>query len=109
MRPDKPLCTICQSPWHYQSFCAQKKRKVISKRGKHAEKWQTFRDEVAIPYLDKNFGHVCSVPGCSETENLDVDHIKNRGSHSSLRYDVSNLQYLCRPHHRLKTDGKLVA
>lgn len=84
-----------------------KPRKPINKRGKHAKLWQGFRDTVAKPYLDKKYGHVCSVKGCMETENLDVDHIKGRGSNPQLRYDVKNMQYLCRSHHIKKTQGKL--
>jgi predicted restriction endonuclease len=99
----KPLCKNCDSPYHYQTFCPQKKRKPIAARGKHAKLWEVFRDKVAIPYLDKKYGHVCSVAGCSETKNLDVDHIKNRGSNPDLRYDVKNCQYLCRAHHAEKT------
>ena len=77
------------------------------KHGKQARMWVTFRDKVARPYLDNKFGHICSVEGCNEMRNLDVDHIKNRGSHPELRYNVNNMQYLCRAHHREKTDGKL--
>src|SRR5690349_16926757 len=101
------ICSSCGSNRHYQTFCTWKKRKPITQRGKHYEEWVTFRDKVAKPYLDKKYGHVCAVKGCTETENLDVDHIKARGSHPHLRYQVTNMQYLCRPHHRLKTDGKL--
>ena len=79
----------------------------IKQQGKHARMWATFRDKVAKPYLDKKYGRICAVKGCEESENLDVDHIKNRGSNPDLRYDVKNMQYLCRPHHSLKTDGKL--
>ena len=105
--PKEVICTNCGSNRHYQTFCPYKKRKPIAQRGKHAKLWETFRDKVAKPYLDNKYGHVCNVKGCTETENLDVDHIKGRGSHADLRYDVKNMQYLCRAHHRLKTDGKL--
>lgn len=103
----KVLCKNCGSTRHYQTFCPFKKRQKISQFGKHAKAWAAFRDKVAKPYLDMKFGHVCAVAWCTETKNLDVDHIKGRGSHPRLRYDVNNLQYLCRNHHRLKTDGKL--
>lgn len=95
-------CPKCQ-----QARSKAKPPKPIRKQGKHAQLWKTFRDQVARPYLDKKYGHICSVKGCIETENLDVDHIKNRGSHPHLRYDVKNTQYMCREHHWLKTDGKL--
>ena len=84
--------------------CTIKNAKPIPQQGKHARLWVTFRDKVAIPYLDKKYGHVCSHKGCTVTTNLDVDHIKKRGSNPDLRYDVKNLRYLCRPHHREATD-----
>jgi 5-methylcytosine-specific restriction endonuclease McrA len=95
-------CAKCQ-----QARSKAKPPKPISQRGKHALKWASFRKQEAIPYLDKTFGHICSVKGCTETESLDVDHIKGRGSHPHLRYELSNLQYMCRTHHHLKTIGKL--
>lgn len=79
--------------------------KPIKQRGKEYAKWVTFRDMVAKPYLDKKFGRICAVEGCPETEHLDVDHIKGRGSHPGLRYDVTNLRYLCRPHHIARTSS----
>lgn len=102
--PKQIICSNCGSNRHYQTFCPWKKRKPISQRGKQARLWETFRDKVAIPYLDKKYGHVCSIKGCTETKNLDVDHIKKRGSHPHLKFDVKNLRYLCRPHHIQETD-----
>lgn len=86
--------------------CTIKNTKPIKQRGKQAKLWEAFRDKVAKPYLDKKYGHVCSVKGCQQTEALEVDHKKNRGSHPELRYDVKNMQYLCHRHHREKTDEK---
>lgn len=102
----KKLCANCGSQWHYQTFCPYKTRKPIPQRGKHAKLWETFRDKVAKPYLDKKYGHICNEKACLVTDQLDVDHVKERGSNPGLRYDVKNVQYLCRPHHREKTDGK---
>jgi len=102
------LCANCGSPRHYQTFCPYKKRKPISKRGKQTILYETFRDTVAKPYLDKKYGHVCSVKTCDVTDSLDVDHIKTRGGHSALKMDVKNLRYLCRPHHRQVTDGEVL-
>lgn len=108
------LCKICKKPMRaYSSLqnkcpeCIKKTAKPIKQAGKQAKLWKDFRDKIAIPHLDRVYGHVCSVPGCNVTSNLDVDHIKNRGSHPELRYKLSNMQYLCREHHRMKTDGKL--
>lgn len=81
----------------------KRSRRPIKQQGKHANQWRLFRDKIAIPYLDAKYGHVCSVVGCAETENLDVDHIFGRGAHPELRYVVTNLRYLCRPHHVSRT------
>jgi len=105
--PIKRNCIVCGSQYHYQTFCPQKARKPIRKRGKQTLLYESFRDNIAKPYLDKRYGHVCSVRGCSETENLDVDHIKTRGSRSDLKFDIKNVRYLCRYRHRLVTDGRL--
>lgn len=99
---DRILCTVCGSKYHYQTFCPFKKKKAISQRGKQTLLYEAFRDTVAIPYLDKKYGHVCSYKGCTKTEGLDVDHIKTRGAHAELKFDVKNLRYLCRGHHQLR-------
>ena len=108
--PAERLCKVCGTKIVvYNTIqnkcrsCTLKNAKPIPQQGKHARLWVTFRDKVAIPYLDKKYGHVCAFEGCTATENLDVDHIKNRGSNPDLRYDVKNLQYLCRKHHQMKT------
>jgi len=85
----------------YSDYCVlHKPRKRISQFGKEAERYTKFRDEVAIPYLDKTFGHKCRV--CGTTNNLDVDHINKRSTHPELKYQLSNLQYLCRKCHQSK-------
>ena len=81
-----------------------KQRKPIKQRGKEYKRWELFREKIAIPYLDKKYGHVCSCCGVGGA--LDVDHIQNKGSHFDLKYDLSNLQFLCRfPCHYKKTAG----
>lgn len=100
-------CQKCGQLGHSKFYCRNVPRKPISQRGKEAKRWDLFRDKVAKPFLDNKFGHICNFEGCSETKNLDVDHIKTRGAHHELKYDVKNMQYLCRYHHSLKTDGKL--
>lgn len=91
IKPSKPRTPLTRS------------QNPIKQQGKHAKQWKLFREKVAIPYLDAKYGHVCSVVGCTETESLDVDHIFPRGSHPELRYVVTNLRYLCRPHHVART------
>lgn len=86
----------------YGEYCfAHKPRKPINPYGKEAKKWATFRDEVAIPYLDKTQGHYCVC--CGRGGKLDVDHIIEKGGHAELKYELSNLEYLCRICHIEKT------
>ncbi len=96
-------CKHCDSHLHSSFYCFRKPRKPISQRGERAIEYEKWRDTVAKPYLDKKFGHVCSVLGCNATQ-VDVDHIKNRGSNPHLKMKLDNVQYLCRAHHREKTD-----
>lgn len=98
-----------------QTFCFMKKKKAISKKGKETLLYETFRDEVAKPYLDKKYGIACKdcgiLPPMKDDGTYyrhDVDHVKNRGSHHELKFQVTNLVYRCRKCHSRKTDGKNV-
>jgi hypothetical protein len=82
-----------------------KRSKRPKQIGKGTLKYNEWRDTVARPYLIATFGSRCVITGCSETTGLDVDHIENRGSHPELKMTVSNVQLMCRPHHRAKTDN----
>lgn len=85
----------------YGKYCMQHKpRKAIKKKGKHTIEYEIWRDNVAIPYLERK-GHRCAE--CGATGKLDVDHIQNRGSHYPLKMSLSNVQYLCRSCHIKKT------
>ena len=87
--------TICQ-------LCAynryNKPNKPLKVRGKRTIEYEKWRREVAIPYLDKTFGHVCSE--CEIGGALDIDHIKPRGSRPDLKMELSNVRYLCRTCHQ---------
>lgn len=93
----------------YGSYCIRHKpRKPIKQKGKKTLEYEAWRDNVAKPYLDKKYGRICNAcygNRCGN-EQLDVDHIKNRGSNPSLRVSLVNVQYLGRVCHRLKTDNK---
>lgn len=79
----------------------------IPRFGRRAQKLAAFIKEEARPWLDEHRGHVCSVPHCTVINPLDVDHIKGKGAHPELKYDLNNLQYLCRLHHIEKTNGQI--
>lgn len=91
-------CKICQSVYHTAMF--HKPRKPIKKKGKRTLEYEEWRDNIAKPYLDKKYGHICSKGLCNITTGLDVDHIIKRGSHPELKMSLSNVRYLCRPHHQ---------
>lgn len=97
-------CTVCNKR-SYSDYCfIHRPKKRIEPRGKEYYRYKAFRDDVAVPYLDNAFGHHCRV--CKASEGLEIDHIHNRGSRPELKYQLSNLQWLCRSCHHLKTIGK---
>jgi 5-methylcytosine-specific restriction endonuclease McrA len=77
--------------------------KRITTRGEKTIEYEHWRDTVAIPYLDATYGHKCADCGTT-TRKLDVDHIRNRGSHPELKMVLANLAWRCRTCHRAKTD-----
>lgn len=98
------VCRVCHKR-AYSDYCVRHKpRKPITQRGKQYKKYQSFKTLQAHPYLTEKYGRVCSVIGCMESE-VDIDHIEERGSRPDLKYELTNLRYVCRPHHRLITDG----
>ena len=110
-RPKKK-CKYCNDPepLHYPYMCIDNPRKPkrIKKKGKKTIEYETWRDEVAKPYLIDKYGEVCA--DCNGVrcgnKQLDVDHIKARGSHYALRMTLSNVQFLGRhPCHYEKTNG----
>lgn len=64
--------------------------------------YQQWLKDVARPYVAKRDGNRCAC--CGNGGLLDLDHILNKGSHPELKRNLDNLQFLCRPCHRLKTD-----
>lgn len=103
-----PKCKHCGALGHYAFQCFYR-RKVVAKVkrrirsfGKQSVEYMIWRDTVAIPYLIETYGYKCA--SCGKEEHLDVDHIKGRGSHPELKMEVTNVQFLCRRCHRIKTD-----
>lgn len=97
-------CRFCGSSYHFPFQCAKnpKKKKSLKKIGKRTLIYEEWKNSTAKPYLDATYGHICSYEGCNETKNLDVDHIKPRGSHPKLKMELTNVRYLCRYHHSLR-------
>ena len=95
---DLPLGSLAKPPKR-----GPKPPKRITQRGHKAIEYDHWRDTVAIPYLDAAFGHKCANCGTT-TRKLEVDHIWPRGSHPELKMKLENVQWLCSPCHRSKTD-----
>lgn len=105
--PKEVICTYCDRIGHYQTFCpfktvhSLKPYKPISRIGRRGTRYMKFRNEVAYPSLVERDGELCAIckrPGVP----LDVDHIKKRSTHPELKYDLDNLQLLCRDCHTRK-------
>ena len=99
----KPICKVCDSPYHYQTFCPYAKKITIKKYGKEADKWATTR----IEWFKKNasrsgyyYCHYCGRPMVMEETTL--DHIKPRGSNRGLAHEFSNLVPCCSTDNLLK-------
>lgn len=98
-------CPECGSLFHAAWYHKPRKAMVTTKRlkpiGKQGQRYKVFRDTVAYPYLVRTFGEKCA--NCGRTDvPLDVDHKLKRGSHAELKYELTNLQLLCRPCHNRK-------
>jgi 5-methylcytosine-specific restriction endonuclease McrA len=100
--PRQPLCKACGRTGHYKTFCTYTKRKPINQQGKEYTKWQKFRPQ-AFEKLIQRDGNRCKMCGISQ-KNYDIDHIITKGSRRDLKYDLTNLQLLCRNCHIIKTN-----
>ena len=101
-------CEICHKKAYSDRCMQHKQRKPINQKGKKSLELDAWVRDVARPYLDEKYGRVCAACGGERCGNkqLDVDHIKNKGSNYHLRMVLSNVQYLGRwPCHREKTDN----
>lgn len=82
---------------------AKKPPKGLRRIGKKTLEYNKWRDEIAIPYLDKTYGHFCF--DCGAGGKLDVAHIRGRGSHPELRMILTNVNYMCRSCHMRADSG----
>lgn len=69
--------------------------------GKQGLRYKSFRAKTAYPYLVATYGEKCAICGVTGLP-LDVDHKLKRGSHPELKYELTNLQLLCRACHDRK-------
>ena len=96
-------CIWCESLEHTSFYCKRKINKPIARstkrikqKGRRTMEYEEWRDNVAKPYLDETFGHVCVTCGMGDygMHTLDVEHKLNRGSHANLKMDLNNVQWM---------------
>lgn len=74
--------------------------------GKEGKKWTNFRRKFLKARAEWFGGWICQ--RCKrECLYVEVDHIKKRSTNPELKYEVSNLQILCKPCHHKETQKKL--
>lgn len=119
------VCTFCGGQGHIADRCYKKPRKLpkngnplsrpnrpivvrraLPKQSQKEKDYQQWKETVARPFIIKRDGNMCSccMRPAYEGEKLDIDHIKGKGSHPSLKRDLDNFQLLCRVCHQRKTD-----
>lgn len=75
----------------------KKRKKKPTWRKIYEENWRLCHEIV-----DLRDGRCCQIPGCRETERLDLDHCISRNC-KILFFETENLGYLCRDHHSHKS------
>ena len=100
----KPICKLCDSPYHYKTFCPLNRKKIkVKKYNPEEDAWAITR----LEWFKKNashdgyyYCHYCGKPMTMQEATL--DHKKNRSNHKNLVHDMSNLLVACWPCNTLK-------
>ena len=99
----KPICKLCNSPYHYKTFCSMAKKKQPKKQGKAYDEWTITRNEWFKANASSSgyyYCHYCGKPMLMQEATL--DHKQNRSNHKNLVHDFSNLVPCCMPCNTLK-------
>lgn len=72
---------------------------------KQAKKLEKENWRLCHEIVDIRDGHVCMIPGCGETEYLDLDHAISRMCKTTY-FETDILGYLCKRHHQHKSFRK---
>lgn len=67
---------------------------IIKKTGPGTVAYETWKREVALPYLLSQCRTMCAV--CGTTRGLQVGHILPRSTHPHLKMELSNVRFECR-------------
>lgn len=75
-------------------------KRALTKRRRGS--YSSQRDALALALIDQGIPYVCNHKDCGVTKDLTLDHViaLSRGGTD----DLSNLQFLCRPHNSQKGD-----
>lgn len=94
-------CKICKVEYYtwsnLQTKCPKCTPRIPAKgkRGKTYDYW--LKTEARPLYIAQN-GDYCQ--DCKTNKGYDMHHLKARNSHAKLKYDITNLIYLCRICHQ---------
>ncbi|MBS0984323.1 HNH endonuclease signature motif containing protein [Gluconobacter cerinus] len=97
--------------WKPKKLLVQKKLKIETKQRSVNKKQYDYKwREVSKTFRKNNpFCCDCLKSGEYNSKNLHVDHIIPLVEKPELKYEVSNLQSLCRKHHSMKTFKETLA
>lgn len=94
----KHICKKCKTEFYSWSTLQTKCHKCqpkIKQVGKETERYNTWREEIARPYVVNRDGFMCS--DCRQVAGRDLHHLKGRREN---KYNLDELRYLCRSCHQ---------
>lgn len=102
-----PVCTICASPYHYQTFCPYKPKQPITTRrklngiGKQGKRTATAVAKWKRTQKPSHEGYYTCYIGGDKIPYLVAEHPYSKARHPELR-DTQKLEPVCSEHNRLK-------
>ena len=94
------------SLFNKQAKVFKQKRGIVDPRSKDfysSEAWRKLR-----PVVFSMYGNQCMNPKCGNVNELQIDHIKPRSKFPQLALDLNNLQVLCGPCNRKKSNVEII-
>lgn len=106
------ICKFCGGEGHSATFCFARPKKTIprnttpKKQSTKQKEYETWKYNVAKPFVIKRDGHKCSCCG-AEHKPLDLEHTLGVGSHPEFKRELKNMTLMCRyPCHDNKTNNR---
>lgn len=83
------------------------KIRIVETAWQNKTAWRLYQENwrIAHEVVELRDGYVCQIPGCNQTEHLQLDHVISRQCKIHF-FDTDNLGYLCGPHHSHKSKRK---